>query len=104
MSELIVGIDLGTTNSLIAVCENGTPRILTDSSGSGVVPSIIHWNKQKKSLEVGLDAKKQRVTDSTHTAYSVKRFIGRGKNDLDPETLHIADTSLSTDENIIIKL
>jgi len=99
MSELIVGIDLGTTNSLIAVTEKGKPRIL-----SGIVPSVIHWNEKEQRLTAGSEAKSLRVTDASHTASSVKRFMGRGKADLKDLNLGAVDISDSTDKNILITL
>lgn len=101
---MILGIDLGTTNSLVALCENGIPRVLRDKEGLSLVPSIIHWPEGRATPTVGQLAKKFRITDPEHTAYSVKRFIGRGKTDLDPKTPTTLNTSESTDENIVIKL
>ena len=102
--ETILGIDLGTTNSLVAISEKGVPRILKDEKGFKLIPSIIYWAQGAKSPIIGNEAKPYRVTDATHTASSVKRFMGRGKADLDLQSLSAVDTSLSTNENILIKL
>jgi molecular chaperone DnaK len=102
--EIILGIDLGTTNSLVAVSENRKPRILKDENELGLIPSIVYWAQNATSPVVGNEARNFRVTDTKHTAYSIKRFLGRGKADLDLKSLSAIDTSTSTDQNILIKL
>jgi Fe-S protein assembly chaperone HscA len=104
MSDVIVGIDLGTTNSLVAICENGNPRVLKSGKAAGLVSSVVHWPSDASAPSVGLEAKKFRVTDPAHTAYSVKRFIGRGKQDINRNLLTTLDTAGSTDKNVLIKL
>ncbi len=104
MGSLIVGIDLGTTNSLIAYCVNGKPQVIASPTGSTMIPSIVHWSDGAKKPQVGTEAKHFRVTDPSHTAYSVKRFIGKGKSDLDPGELSTINTRSSTDQNITIQL
>ena len=103
-SEIILGIDLGTTNSLVAISENGQPRILRDESNLSLIPSLIYWGEKSTSPIVGNEAKKYRVTEAKNTASSVKRYMGRGKADLDEKSLSAIDTSLSTEKNILIKL
>jgi len=104
MSDIILGIDLGTTNSLVAVCENGRPRVIHDKNGEVLVPSVIYWTDEALSPVIGREAKRQRLRDATHTVSSVKRFIGRGKSDLDVGTLNSADTRKSTEKNILVTL
>jgi molecular chaperone DnaK len=108
VSEIIIGIDLGTTNSLVAYCEKGVPLILQDELGNGLIPSVIHLNKKTGKLVVGANAKAMKVKDSEHTAFSVKRFMGLGKKDLSERASDfnnsVIDTSLSTDENIVLRL
>jgi molecular chaperone DnaK len=72
----ILGIDLGTTNSCMAVMENGEPVVLENSEGARTTPSIVAFTKTGERL-VGQAAKRQAVTNSKNTIYSVKRFVGR---------------------------
>ena len=72
----IIGIDLGTTNSVVAVMENGEPKILTNEEGARTTPSVVAFSKDGSRL-VGQVAKRQAVTNPEKTIYSAKRFIGR---------------------------
>ena len=72
----ILGIDLGTTNSCMAIMENGEPVVLENSEGARTTPSIVAFTKSGERL-VGQAAKRQAVTNSTNTIFSVKRFMGR---------------------------
>jgi molecular chaperone DnaK len=72
----ILGIDLGTTNSCMAVMENGEPLVLENSEGARTTPSIVAFTKSGERL-VGQAAKRQAVTNSKNTVFSVKRFVGR---------------------------
>ncbi|MDO8429810.1 MAG: molecular chaperone DnaK [bacterium] len=76
----ILGIDLGTTNSAIAIMESSGPRVLENAEGNRTTPSIAAFSKSKERL-VGLLAKRQVVTNPQNTVYSVKRFIGRKFSD-----------------------
>ena len=76
----IIGIDLGTTNSAVAVTEGGEPRILENHEGNRTTPSIVAVNKAGERL-VGLLAKRQAITNPANTIYSVKRLIGRPFDD-----------------------
>ncbi|MCB8920736.1 MAG: molecular chaperone DnaK [Ardenticatenaceae bacterium] len=76
----IVGIDLGTTNSVIAVMEGGEPTVITSAEGSRLTPSIVGFNKNGERL-VGLTAKRQATINPENTIFSVKRFIGRHFDD-----------------------
>ena len=71
----IIGIDLGTTNSAVAVMEAGEPKILENAEGARTTPSIVAESKTKERL-VGLLAKRQGVTNPKNTIYQIKRFIG----------------------------
>ncbi len=77
----IVGIDLGTTNSLVAVIEAGIPFVMADSEGSRLTPSVVHYGPQSK-VQVGYPAQRIRAIDPEHTFYSVKRFMGRRANEI----------------------
>src|SRR5271170_1013366 len=72
----ILGIDLGTTNSCMAIMENGEPVVLENSEGARTTPSVVAFTKSGERL-VGQAAKRQAVTNSKNTIFSVKRFIGR---------------------------
>ena len=76
----IIGIDLGTTNSAVAITEGGEPRILENQEGNRTTPSIVAVNKAGERL-VGLLAKRQAITNPQNTAFSVKRLIGRPFDD-----------------------
>jgi molecular chaperone DnaK len=72
----IIGIDLGTTNSCVAIMENGTPKVIENSEGSRTTPSIVAYTDDNEVL-VGAPAKRQAVTNPKNTLYAVKRLIGR---------------------------
>src|SRR5512135_3861112 len=72
----VIGIDLGTTNSCMAVMEGGEPLVLENSEGRRVTPSVVAFTKTGERL-VGDAAKRQAVTNSRNTVYSIKRFMGR---------------------------
>src|SRR3989344_8279891 len=76
----ILGIDLGTTNSAMAIVEGGSPKILENTEGVRTTPSIVAFSKAGERL-VGLLAKRQAGTNPKNTIYSVKRLIGRKFND-----------------------
>ncbi|MBT3188814.1 MAG: molecular chaperone DnaK [Anaerolineae bacterium] len=72
----IIGIDLGTTNSVVAVMEGGDPTVISSAEGGRLIPSVVAFNKNGERL-VGQTAKRQAVINSENTIYSIKRFIGR---------------------------
>ena len=72
----IIGIDLGTTNSCVAIMEGGEPKVLTNAEGSRTTPSVVAFTKGNDRL-VGQAAKRQAVTNSENTIFSIKRFMGR---------------------------
>ncbi|PID99084.1 molecular chaperone DnaK [Candidatus Saccharibacteria bacterium] len=76
----IIGIDLGTTNSAMAVMQSGKPEIITNSEGNRTTPSVVAVNKKAERL-VGQVARRQQVTNSKNTVYEVKRLIGRNFED-----------------------
>lgn len=76
----IIGIDLGTTNSAMAVMQSGKPEIIANSEGNRTTPSVVALNKNGERL-VGQVARRQQVTNSKNTIYEVKRLIGRNFND-----------------------
>lgn len=93
----IVGIDLGTTNSLVAIVENGTPRVL-----SGLVPSVIYFDEAGQVL-VGNGAKQKMVEKPRNTVFSIKRFMGKGISDV-REDLPLLPFEVSPESEHIIRL
>ncbi len=84
----VVGIDLGTTNSLVAFVKDGVPVVIRDGSGDALVPSIVSAAADG-SLLVGREAEKRLVIDAGRTVYSVKRFMGRGIDDLKDDLAYL---------------
>ena len=80
----IVGIDLGTTNSVIAVLEGGEPTVITTAEGGRLTPSIVAFTKTGERL-VGQTAKRQATINPENTFFSLKRFIGRNYDEIDVE-------------------
>jgi molecular chaperone DnaK len=76
----IIGIDLGTTNSAMAVMQSGKPEIIANSEGNRTTPSVVALNKNNERL-VGQVARRQQVTNPKNTIYEVKRLIGRSWED-----------------------
>jgi molecular chaperone DnaK len=76
----IIGIDLGTTNSVVAVMEGGEPTVIPSAEGGRIVPSVVAFSKSSERL-VGQLAKRQAVTNPGNTVYSIKRFMGRRWDD-----------------------
>src|SRR5207249_6911048 len=72
----VLGIDLGTTNSCMAIMEGGEPVVLENSEGARTTPSVVAFTKTGERL-VGQAAKRQAITNSQNTIFSVKRFMGR---------------------------
>jgi molecular chaperone DnaK len=81
----IIGIDLGTTNSCVAVMEGGDPKVLVNEEGARTTPSVVAFTKDGEKL-VGQIAKRQAVTNPENTVYSAKRFIGRRFEEIQDET------------------
>ncbi|MBM3802615.1 MAG: molecular chaperone DnaK [Acidimicrobiia bacterium] len=80
----IIGIDLGTTNSVVAVMEGGEPVVITNPEGSRTTPSVVAFTKSSERL-VGQVAKRQAVTNPENTIYSIKRFMGRKHEEVSEE-------------------
>jgi molecular chaperone DnaK len=80
----IIGIDLGTTNSVVAVMEGGDPTVITTAEGSRLLPSVVGFNKNGERM-VGQTAKRQAVINPDNTVYSIKRFMGRRFDEVEAE-------------------
>src|SRR5262245_11732764 len=85
----IVGIDLGTTNSLVAMVDAGIPLVIADSEGRRLPPSVVHFPDGQSEPIVGHAANRVRVLHPETTVYSAKRFIGRRLGDLSAEELQV---------------
>ena len=80
MATKVIGIDLGTTNSCVAIMEGGTPKVIENAEGARTTPSMVAFAKSGETL-VGMPAKRQAVTNPTNTIFAVKRLIGRRFDD-----------------------
>jgi molecular chaperone DnaK len=85
----IVGIDLGTTNSLVATVDSGIPLVIADSEAHRLTPSVVHYGAENTEPLVGRAAERMRVIKPSETVYSVKRFIGRRGNDISREEMPV---------------
>ena len=97
----VIGIDLGTTNSVVAVMEGGKPEVITNAEGERTTPSVVAYTK-KGDLLVGQIAKRQAVINPENTFYSVKRFIGRKTSEVTEELRQVSYKVIQTED--IIKL
>lgn len=84
----IIGIDLGTTNSCVSVMEGNEPVVIPNSEGGRTTPSVVAFTKSGERL-VGQPAKRQAVTNPKNTVYSIKRFMGRVRNEVDREVVEV---------------
>src|SRR5512139_3480363 len=81
----VIGIDLGTTNSVVAVMEGGEPVVIPNSEGGRTTPSVVAFAKSGERL-VGQVAKRQAITNPRNTVYSIKRFMGRAYDEVKNES------------------
>ena len=84
----VIGIDLGTTNSAVAVMEGGEPTVIVNQEGGRTTPSVIGVSKDGERL-VGQVAKRQAVTNPENTVFSIKRFMGRKHSEVSQETARV---------------
>ena len=89
----IIGIDLGTTNSVVSVMEGSEPKVITNEEGARTTPSVVAFAKDGERL-VGAIAKRQGVTNPTGTVYSIKRFVGRRLAEV-PEEIRLVPYKVS---------
>ena len=94
----VIGIDLGTTNSVVSVMENGQPTVIVNQEGARTTPSVVGFGKDGDRL-VGQVAKRQAVTNPENTVFSVKRFMGRKFNEVTEETKRVPYTVSQTSTN-----
>lgn len=95
----IVGIDLGTTNSCVAVMEGGKPTVIANAEGFRTTPSVVAYSKNGDRL-VGQIAKRQAVINPENTFYSVKRFIGRRYEEVTDEAKQVSYKVVRVGDNV----
>ena len=88
MADKVIGIDLGTTNSVVAVMEGGDPVVIPNAEGGRTTPSVVGFTKDGERL-VGQIAKRQAVTNPQNTVFSIKRFMGRKMSEVKEETARV---------------
>ena len=81
-SQRVVGIDLGTTNSLVAHMSDNGPEVIRNEAGEALVPSVVYYDNREKRLLVGEEARAKLITEPRKAIYSVKRFMGKGSADV----------------------
>src|SRR5690625_3334200 len=84
MAKKVIGIDLGTTNSVVAVMEGGDPVVIPNAEGGRTTPSVVAFTKDGERL-VGQVARRQAITNPKNTVFSIKRFMGARSADLSRE-------------------
>ncbi len=100
MAKKIIGIDLGTTNSVVAVMEGGEPVVIPNAEGSRTTPSVVAFTKTGEIL-VGAPAKRQMITNPENTIYSIKRFMGRRYSEV-PEEIKMVPYKVKKGRNDMV--
>src|ERR1051325_1595549 len=100
-SSRVVGIDLGTTNSLVAYMTESGPQVIRDDHGDALVPSIVYYDNEERRLLVGEEARERLITEPRKAIYSVKRFMGRGSADVQ-EDLRLVPFEIAPDSEQVI--
>src|ERR1700680_3399284 len=88
MAGKVIGIDLGTTNSVVAVVEGGEPTVIVNQEGARTTPAVVAFTKDGERL-VGQVAKRQSVTNPENTIFSIKRFMGRKFDEITSEASRV---------------
>jgi Fe-S protein assembly chaperone HscA len=102
-AEIILGIDLGTTHSLVAVVRKGQPEILKTREGKNLLPSIVSFSEHGEPV-IGYEAKKLKVREASGTVFSVKRLLGRGFSDLKDVSGHLPYELVDGTEGVRIRV
>src|SRR5512146_2669493 len=97
----IIGIDLGTTNSVVAVMEGGEPKVIANEEGGRTTPSVVGFTKTGERL-VGQVAKRQAITNPENTIYSIKRFMGRRYDEVNEEMKMVPFKVKKSGENVAV--
>src|SRR6056297_1636554 len=100
VSEKVIGIDLGTTNSVVSVMEGGEAKVIANLEGNCVTPSVIAFTEKGETL-VGEPAKRQAVTNPNNTIYSIKRFMGRRHKEVQSEEKMVPYGIVGGDEDYV---
>src|SRR5438477_13051951 len=96
MAKKIIGIDLGTTNSVVAIMEGRDPKVIENEEGHRLTPSVVAINKEGEIL-VGQVARRQAITNPENTVYSIKRFMGRKFDEVGNEIKQVPYKALRAD-------
>ena len=96
----IVGIDLGTTNSVVAVLEGGRPQVIANAEGGRTTPSVVGFSREQELL-VGQLARRQLVLNPRNTFSNLKRFLGRAWDELDEGSLGVPYTVRANDQGLV---
>jgi molecular chaperone DnaK len=99
----IIGIDLGTTNSVVAVMEGGEPVVITNSEGGRLTPSVVGFTKSGERL-VGQVAKRQAVTNPENTVFSIKRFMGRRLDEVSEEMTMVPYRVVADGDRVAVRI
>ncbi len=99
----IIGIDLGTTNSVVAVMEGSNPTVITNPEGNRTTPSMVGFAKNGERL-VGQAAKRQAITNPNNTVYSIKRFMGRRPDEVDEESGMVPFETVPSDDGNTVRV
>lgn len=99
----IIGIDLGTTNSCVAVMEGGEPVVIQNSEGQRTTPSIVGFTQKDERL-VGQPAKNQMITNPENTIYSIKRFMGRRYGEVPEEIKMVPYQVIDSSSGVMVKI
>src|SRR3989337_243980 len=86
----IIGIDLGTTNSVVSVIEGGVPVVIPDADGQRLTPSVVAFTDEGETPIIGHAANRQRILNPKKTIYSVKRFMGRRGGEIKEEDMFVS--------------
>src|SRR5437868_4229681 len=100
-STRVVGIDLGTTNSLVAYMTESGPQVIRDEQGNALVPSIVYYDTAEKRLLVGEEAGERLITEPRKAIYSVKRFMGKGSADVQEDLTLVPFQIAAGSEHVI---
>jgi len=99
-NEKVIGIDLGTTNSVVAIVEGGEPKVLANQEGNRLTPSVVAFTEKGETL-VGEPAKRQAVTNPQNTVYSIKRFMGRRHSEVSADEKSVPYTVVGKSEEYV---
>eukprot|EP00854_Cymbomonas_tetramitiformis_P005950 gene5950-7154_t len=95
--DVVVGIDLGTTNSAVAVIDRGLPKIVTIDDGNRTMPSVVHYGKEG-TVSVGRAAQQKQMHDPENVIHSAKRFMGRSSEDTAEDAKNVAFKTTADEE------